>query len=1005
MHYLLLVLTFSAAQAARYSTLFNDGWLFYKGDLPNYSCSSPESAVIFPLNLSNTMVHGLDNNPQGNASSSACQALCASNCSCQVWQYCSKLLTPTLCGDSSTSSSSSSCSNDTQSFPFEYNDVQCNGLSGASASNEAECAAACCSDNTCEIYQWCPPGSSSSSCGPPSSCWIGQLDGAVCKQEDGWISRARNVTYGATCQTGLLADYGPGSWQTTNTGPWISGARLQPPSPPYQSSGPGALIYDEQLFEPIMLPHDYLAFVAPTDINSTFHQNEHGSIPFSNAWYRRHFTVPEGTLLVRIDFDGAYRSASVFINGALAAQHEEGYTGFGVWLHNVTNGPLNIGGGDNVIAVFLASTIYSYELWGYEGSGIERDITLTFFDSAQTIVPWGVFVPSMLTGPVLAPEGACGFQSAPALVSPTIDVANAATITSLIEVLSQVVSLTGEVVGSTTIQTSLSAGEFARLSPPPITLSSAALWSPACTPDASIRPLYTLVTTLSDSSSGKVLDSTNTSFGIRNATFDANKGLLINGFQTKIRGVSMHQDFAGVGTFVPPNIQAYRVQRILDIGGNGWRTAHNPVDSNLLDVTDRRGVLVWDETRFLRDFDNYISDAGDMVARDRNHPSVILYSLCNENGCGETDGWEGSLSEDIQPGAMLATKFMSHMKTIDPTRPITSNAHYTLGQNGSIMSVVDVMGLTYDYDSLAKMHSQRPDTPLLNGESSSCQSDRGDDDVSGVIGCSRDAWATADQNEWDIGAFSWSGTDYRGECGGWPQTVSYYGILDICGFEKGVSIWYQVWWGLAAGWPNISSLVKAWPPWSGTEGSNVKITAVAAAASLQLAVNGIAQGEPVSLSHLSFATWSVPFSPGNYSITSFDSNGAVLGYVVSQSSGSANALLAQVDWQGSGPQGELLAGQRDAALIVISVIDSNGIVVRSANLNITVTVTGPGELLGLGNGDHLNHLPGQGITTMPAYKGFLRAIVRSGQSATGAPVVVTASADGLVGTFIEIDVV
>jgi beta-galactosidase len=321
------------------------------------------------------------------------------------------------------------------------------------------------------------------------------------------------------------------------------------------------------------------------------------------------------------------------------------------------------------------------------------------------------------------------------------------------------------------------------------------------------------------------------------------------------------------------------------------------------------------------------------------------------------------------------------------------------------MSVVDVMGLTYDYDSLAKMHSQRPDTPLLNGESSSCQSDRGDDDVSGVIGCSRDAWATADQNEWDIGAFSWSGTDYRGECGGWPQTVSYYGILDICGFDKGVSIWYQVWWGLAAGWPNISSLVKAWPPWSGTGGSNVKITAVAAAASLQLAVNGIAQGEPVSLSHLSFATWSVPFSPGNYSITSFDSNGAVLGYVVSQSSGSATALLAQVDWQGSGPQGELLAGQRDAALIVISVIDSNGIVVRSANLDITVTVTGPGELLGLGNGDHLNHLPGQGITTMPAYKGFLRAIVRSGQSATGAPVVVTASADRLVGTFIEIDVV
>jgi hypothetical protein len=180
---------------------------------------------------------------------------------------------------------------------------------------------------------------------------------------------------------------------------------------------------------------------------------------------------------------------------------------------------------------------------------------LTFFNSAQTIVPFGVFAVSAVAGPVNAPEGACGFQSAAALVSPTIDVANAAATVSQIVLSAQVISPLGDLVGSSTIQSTLSPGGFARLLPPPIALSSAALWSPACTPDASIRPLYTLVTTLSDSNTGVILDSTNTTFGIRNATFDANKGLFINGFQAKMRGVSMHQDFAGVGTFVPPNVQ------------------------------------------------------------------------------------------------------------------------------------------------------------------------------------------------------------------------------------------------------------------------------------------------------------------------------------------------------------------------------------------------------------------------------------------------------------------
>ena len=543
----LAALSATVASAARVDTLFNDGWLFHRGDLPGYACSSAASASLFPISINGTMVHGLDVTPAGNASAAACAAACAGNCSCQVWQYCEQLQGDSICAPAG--EAAAPCSNSSSSFPVDMNGVQCNGLSSASASNEAECAAACCSEATCELYQWCPPGSSSSACGPAGSCWIGQLQGAVCTQQSGWVSRARNVSSGPTCQTGLLADYGPGNWQTAGGGGWVGAARLAPPTPPTQTAGPASVGYDESAFQPIMLPHDYLAPVAPTNVNSTFHQSEHGSIPFSNAWYRRHFTVPAGTVMARLQFDGTYRSASVFLNGALAAQHEEGYTGFSVWLHNVSGAPLVVGGGDNVVAVYLASTIYTYELWGYEGEGIERDVRLILHDAPQSISPWGVVALSSINGPVVAPLGACGPQTAPAIVTPTVDVSNAAASAASV-VLKIAVAIGGTTVGTSSVTSTLAAGGWARLSPPPVALDQAALWSPACTPDAPRRPIYSLVTSLVDASSGALLDEVTTQFGIRNATFDPDQGLFINGFPTKIRGMSMHQDFAGTGACV-----------------------------------------------------------------------------------------------------------------------------------------------------------------------------------------------------------------------------------------------------------------------------------------------------------------------------------------------------------------------------------------------------------------------------------------------------------------------
>jgi hypothetical protein len=612
----------------RSEDLWNEGWLFHLGDVP-FIPPTPQEAVKFPINLNASFIHGLTDSPAGNTSAGACASVCASNMSCQAWQFCSLLLSPTTCAPPTIALQS--CT-----FPVPTNDVQVDGLHSASASSEAECAQACCSDSTCEVYQWCGETGACASQGK-NACWVGSLGGSTSPVQ-GWLSRARNITLGPSCQTGLLADYGPGNWQSSGAENWVGAARLAPPALPFQSNGPASVGFDDSSWEPLMLPHDYMARLAPTNVNATAHQNEHGSIPFSNGWYRKHFSLPLDASLVRLYFDGAYRSAYVFLGGCLAGQHEEGYTGFSIWLHNVSGCPLSLGpGATNVVAVYLASTIYTYELWGYEGAGITRDVTLITHTSPTTIAPWGVVAGGEVAGPVEAFQGKDGPLFAPAVVSPTVDVAygevsSSGPATSTFVLTATVIGPDGStVVGvSSTQSVELPQGGWTRLFPPPILLSNASLWSPSNSPTAPRRPLYTLVTSLT-SSTGVPLDTTNTTFGIRRVVFDPSTGLTVNGFPTKLRGLSAHQDFAGTGTFVPPNVQAYRIQRALDIGANAWRCAHNPVDTRLLEEADARGVMVWEENRFLRDFDVYVQDAGDMVARDRNHPSILMWSLCNEN--------------------------------------------------------------------------------------------------------------------------------------------------------------------------------------------------------------------------------------------------------------------------------------------------------------------------------------------------------------------------------------
>jgi beta-galactosidase/beta-glucuronidase len=310
---------------------------------------------------------------------------------------------------------------------------------------------------------------------------------------------------------------------------------------------------------------------------------------------------------------------------------------------------------------------------------------------------------------------------------------------------------------------------------------------------------------------GAVVDSVSVAIGIRDAVWTPNQGFMLNGFKVPAKGFSQHQDFAGTGTAVPDRVNEFRVQGIRDIGGNFWRTAHNPTNPELLDFADRHGMLMWVENRFINKgvqpiqsakdtpqaFPPFnaaadpglLADAQAMVLRDRNHPSVVIWSLCNEGGC----------QIGAPAGASIGAQFKNVINYADTTRPITANGEWSIGTSDTLTNVMDVVTCSYGYAEYTQFHytrafarackngrapwrptlfhAPRANTPLtpsdpykaiMGGESASCTSDRGyymptnataghmnsDDD-----GCVISAWASAAENPWDSGNFVWTGHD------------------------------------------------------------------------------------------------------------------------------------------------------------------------------------------------------------------------------------------------------
>ena len=397
--------------------------------------------------------------------------------------------------------------------------------------------------------------------------------------------------------------------------------------------------YDDAAWKKISVPHDYV--FDGRLYNSGKNDRGHGYLPYTVGWYRKHLVIPKSDAgkILKLDFDGVFRDSEVWFNGQSLGRHQSGYTPFS---YDITK--LAKLGGENVIAVRVDPR--TGEGWWYEGGGIYRHVYLTALAPVH-LAQWGTHVVS----PV--PNGEKGGDAEGDLTI-TTTLENSSPAAANCKVTSEVVSPDGEVLKTIEGSDDVPAGGQKEVAQRAV-IDHPKLWSIE-TPN-----LYMLRTTVTQD--GKAVDFSTTHFGVRTVHFDVEKGFFLNGKHIEIQGTASHQDLAGVGIAVPDSLQAWRVEQLKKTGCNAWRTAHNPPSEALLEACDCLGMMVMDENRHLGatyvHHTNKGTPAGDladlatMIQRDRNHPSIIMWSMCNEEGLQGTEEARPSSSGHDENGASL----------------------------------------------------------------------------------------------------------------------------------------------------------------------------------------------------------------------------------------------------------------------------------------------------------------------------------------------------------------
>ena len=687
--------------------------------------------------------------------------------------------------------------------------------------------------------------------------------------------------------------------------------------------------YDDSAWRRVALPHDW----AVENPFSREHSSGTGYLPGGTAWYRKHFSLPESISgkKVRVVFGGVYKHARVWINSYYLGACAYGYSTFSF---DVT--PF-VRPGENVLAVRVEHNDTADSRW-YTGSGIYRDVTLVVSDPV-CFEEYGVF----------ASTKSASADAAVLSVSYRTENADYA--------LFRLIDAQGTPVASVRAEGARGTAE--------LKVDNPRLWSPE-------NPyLYTLL--CETGADGAATDTEEIKTGIRVFRFDPDAGFFLNGKNMKIKGVCVHHDAGALGAAVPKAVWERRLRKLKECGCNAIRTAHNPPDAHLLALCDELGFLVMDEAfdewegcknkwwqghnvyppkhyGYAEDFPMWHkADLETMVLRDRNHPSVVIWSIGNEvdypndpyvtplfkEVLGNNDANKPLQERQYDPRkpdasrlVTVAAELVGIVHALDQTRPVTSAMSFPeLSTRTGFSETLDLMGYNYREKFYAEDHVRFPNQPIIGSENST----------------SAEAWFAVAENDFIPGQFLWTGIDFLGECRGWPTRISQAGLLDLAGFEKPLfALRKALWTDEPTARLAVGDSAAPWSQsfvWSGTDGETRTVSCYTNQPEATLYLNGQSLGVRRAGRENGYqANWEVPYAPGELTVRA----GSAADRLKTPGKAVRVALLPD--------QTALKADRRDIVQVEIRLLDEAGQIASADDRELTVQLLGDAAILGKENG-------------------------------------------------------
>jgi hypothetical protein len=738
--------------------------------------------------------------------------------------------------------------------------------------------------------------------------------------------------------------------------------------------------FSDRAWRPLNLPHDW-SIEGPY---SAANASGTGYLPGGIGWYRKTFQLPASARgrKIYIDFDGVYRDSDVWINGHLLGHRPYGYSSF---EYDLTP-HLVFGEKSNVVAVRVDHTKSADSRW-YTGSGIYRHVWLVSTRPIH-IAHWGTYVYT----PVVKPSDS--------LVTIETNAVNESPKEALVRLVSSVVDPTGKEVATATAEKSIGPGATAAFVQQPV-VPNPVLWT------LEHPVLYSVVARVY--TDGQLSDEYRTPFGIRTLRFDANSGFSLNGKPEKFQGVCIHHDLGALGAAFSEDALERRLKALKELGVNAIRCSHNPMAPELYDLCDRMGLLVMDEA-----FDEWIAgkhkwiegwnagkpgtdgyhdmfaewstrDIQDMVLRDRNHPSIVMWSIGNEieypgDPFGHPRGTEG-----MKPGMLdanllppVARQLIGAVKALDGTRPVTQALADIQSSNATgLASLLDVTGYNYLEQHYAADHQAYPQRLILGSENSHSVA----------------AWRAVAENPYVLGQFLWTGIDYLGESKLYPARGSTSGLLDFCGFRKPLSYLREALWSdrpmvYAAAYearpangprtdfetkPRPGRLVEHWN-WSQDARKTIPVEVYTNCERADLLLNGKSLGEkPIADRYNPVLRWDVPNEPGTLRVVGYRDGKEAARFELT-TAGAPDRLEIRADKTALAADGVSLSH------LEIRIVDAAGRRAVTAAGKIAVEVSGAGELVAMDSANPADVTP-VGAGHRDAFEGRVLAIVRSARDA------------------------